>query len=84
VKPDRVHLWSFSLRSWQQMFELAGFEVVYSSYIGGLDWLSVLCEANSPGVGKSWGRHMRGSGKGGHWSGGECRPAMYGGDQRTS
>jgi 2-polyprenyl-3-methyl-5-hydroxy-6-metoxy-1,4-benzoquinol methylase len=49
VRPDHVHLWSFSLRSWQQMFELAGFEVVYSSevrvgsYIGGLDWLSVLC-----------------------------------------
>jgi 2-polyprenyl-3-methyl-5-hydroxy-6-metoxy-1,4-benzoquinol methylase len=47
--PDRAHLWSFSRRGWEQMFELAGFEVVYSSevrvgaYVGGLDWLTVLC-----------------------------------------
>lgn len=46
-KPDRVHLWSFSRRSWEQMFALAGLDVVYSSetrvggYIGGLDWLSM-------------------------------------------
>jgi 2-polyprenyl-3-methyl-5-hydroxy-6-metoxy-1,4-benzoquinol methylase len=58
VKPDRVHLWSFSLRSWQQMFKLAGFEVVYSSevrvgsYIGGLDWLSVLCGPQSELTGR--------------------------------
>ncbi len=49
VRPDRAHLWSFSRRAWEQMFELAGLEVVYSSeirvgsYIGGLDWLSIVC-----------------------------------------
>jgi SAM-dependent methyltransferase len=49
IKPDPVHLWSFSRRGWEQMFELAGFEVAYSaevrvgSYIGGLDWLTVVC-----------------------------------------
>lgn len=49
ARADRVHLWSFSRRSWEQMFGLAGFEVVYTSevrigtYIGGLDWLSVIC-----------------------------------------
>jgi 2-polyprenyl-3-methyl-5-hydroxy-6-metoxy-1,4-benzoquinol methylase len=47
--PNRAHLWSFSRRGWEQMFELAGFEVVYSSearvgaYIGGLDWLTIVC-----------------------------------------
>ncbi len=49
VRPDPVHLWSFTRRAWEQMFELAGFEVVYSSevrvgsYIGGLDWLTIVC-----------------------------------------
>ncbi len=48
TKPDRVHFWSYSRKGWQQMFELAGFEVIYSaetrvgSYIGGLDWLTML------------------------------------------
>jgi SAM-dependent methyltransferase len=48
-KPDPVHLWSFSRHAWEQMFELAGFAVVYSSevrvgsYIGGLDWLTIVC-----------------------------------------
>jgi 2-polyprenyl-3-methyl-5-hydroxy-6-metoxy-1,4-benzoquinol methylase len=49
TKPDRVHLWSFSRKSWEQLFELAGFEVVYTSevrigkYISGLDWLTTVC-----------------------------------------
>jgi 2-polyprenyl-3-methyl-5-hydroxy-6-metoxy-1,4-benzoquinol methylase len=49
--PDPAHLWSFSRRGWEQMFALAGFDVVYSSevrigtYIGGLDWLTVVCGA---------------------------------------
>jgi 2-polyprenyl-3-methyl-5-hydroxy-6-metoxy-1,4-benzoquinol methylase len=49
LTPDPAHLWSFSRRGWEQMFELAGFEVVYSSevrvgtYIGGLDWLTLVC-----------------------------------------
>jgi 2-polyprenyl-3-methyl-5-hydroxy-6-metoxy-1,4-benzoquinol methylase len=49
IRPDPVHLWSFSRKSWEQLFELAGFEVVYTSevrigsYISGLDWLSTVC-----------------------------------------
>ena len=49
TKPDPVHLWSFTRKVWEQMFALAGFEVIYSSevrlgsYFGGLDWLSAIC-----------------------------------------
>ena len=48
-KPDRVHLWSFSRDGLEKMLDMAGLEVVYSaetrvgSYIGGLDWLTVVC-----------------------------------------
>jgi hypothetical protein len=49
IRPDPVHLWSFTRHGWEQMFALAGFEAVYSaeirvgSYIGGLDWLTIVC-----------------------------------------
>jgi SAM-dependent methyltransferase len=49
ITSQQAHLWSFTRRGWEQMFQLAGFEVVYSSevrvgtYIGGLNWLSVVC-----------------------------------------
>jgi predicted RNA methylase len=49
IGPTPAHLWSFTRRAWEQMFALAGFEVVYSaevrvgSYIGGQDWLTVIC-----------------------------------------
>ncbi|HEY1960868.1 MAG TPA: class I SAM-dependent methyltransferase [Rhizomicrobium sp.] len=49
AQPDRVHLWSFSRKAWERMFALAGFDVVFSSearvgsYIGGLDWLNIMC-----------------------------------------
>jgi 2-polyprenyl-3-methyl-5-hydroxy-6-metoxy-1,4-benzoquinol methylase len=48
-RPDRAHMWSFSRRGWEQMFELVGFEVVYTSevrigtYLGGCDWLTIVC-----------------------------------------
>lgn len=47
-KLDGVHLWSFSRKSWEQMFELAGLETVISgemrigAYLKGLDWLTMV------------------------------------------
>ena len=47
--PDRAHLWSYSREGWEEMFRLAGFEPVFSSearvgaYVGGLDWLTIIC-----------------------------------------
>jgi len=47
--PDHVHYWSFSRQGWQDLFEYYGFEVLYMAeqyvgeYIGGLDWLSIVC-----------------------------------------
>lgn len=48
-KPDPVHLWSFSREGLEDMLKIAGLDVIYSSevrvgsYIGGLDWLTVVC-----------------------------------------
>ncbi|HEY9815695.1 MAG TPA: class I SAM-dependent methyltransferase, partial [Candidatus Obscuribacterales bacterium] len=48
-QPDPVHLWSFSREGLEKMLDIAGLEVVYSaeirvgSYVGGLDWLTVVC-----------------------------------------
>lgn len=46
---DNVHLWSYSREGWEEMFRLAGFNPIYSSearvgsYVGGLDWLTIIC-----------------------------------------
>jgi 2-polyprenyl-3-methyl-5-hydroxy-6-metoxy-1,4-benzoquinol methylase len=64
AKPDKVHLWSFTLRGWEKMFELAGMKPVYSSevrvgsYVGGLDWLGIVCgpQAEIMSNRQDWGR----------------------------
>ena len=48
-KPDPVHLWSFSREGLERLLGMAGLDVIYSaetrvgSYIGGPDWLTVIC-----------------------------------------